>query len=45
MLCDPRLLAKSYGRLFLDSLPRIPRTRKVEDVERFFAHEGRGVSE
>lgn len=37
MLCDPRLLGKSYGRQFLNSLPRIPRTRSVTDVEQFFA--------
>lgn len=37
VLCDPRLLSKSYGRTFLDSLPPLPRTRQVEDVGRFFA--------
>ncbi len=37
MLCDPRLVAKSYGRLFLDSLPPFPRTRAIEDVQAFFA--------
>ncbi len=36
VLCDPRLVAKSYGRTFLDSLPPIPRTRDVADVEAFF---------
>jgi ATP-dependent DNA helicase DinG len=36
VLCDPRLLGKSYGRLFLDSLPPFPRTREVGEVERFF---------
>ena len=36
MLCDPRLVAKSYGRLFLDSLPPLPRTRVLADVQRFF---------
>jgi ATP-dependent DNA helicase DinG len=36
VLCDPRLLGKSYGKLFLDSLPPIPRTRDVADVEAFF---------
>ena len=38
MLCDPRLLGKSYGRLFLDSLPPLPRTRRIGDVQRFFGH-------
>ncbi len=37
MLCDPRLLSKPYGRLFLESLPSMTRTRKLEVVERFFA--------
>ena len=36
VLCDPRLSAKSYGRLFLDSLPPFPRTRSLGDVQRFF---------
>ena len=35
VLCDPRLLGKSYGRLFLDSLPPFPRTRLLEDVQAF----------
>ncbi len=37
MLCDPRLLNKPYGRLFLSSLPAMPRSRKLDDVESFFA--------
>jgi ATP-dependent DNA helicase DinG len=37
VLCDPRLLAKGYGKVFLESLPPIPLTRDVGDVERFFA--------
>ena len=37
VLCDPRLLGKSYGRLFLDSLPPLPRTRELADIARFFA--------
>ncbi len=36
VLCDPRLIGKSYGRLFLDSLPPLPRTRNLSDVQRFF---------
>jgi len=39
VLCDPRLTGKSYGRVFLDSLPPLPRTRAVADVEAFFAAE------
>jgi ATP-dependent DNA helicase DinG len=37
VLCDPRLVTKSYGRLFLDSLPPFPRTRVLADVQEFFA--------
>jgi len=36
VICDPRLRTKSYGITFLDSLPRVPRTSKLEVVERFF---------
>ena len=37
MLCDPRLITKSYGQVFLDSLPGMTRTRRLEIVRRFFA--------
>lgn len=37
MLCDPRLLSKSYGRIFLASLPPMPLTQDLADVRRFFA--------
>lgn len=37
MLCDPRLYGKSYGKLFLESLPAMHRTRKLAEVEDFFA--------
>jgi ATP-dependent DNA helicase DinG len=37
MLCDPRLGSKAYGKIFLDSLPPMTRTRKLEVVERFFS--------
>ncbi len=39
VLCDPRLLGKGYGRIFLDSLPPLPRTRVLADVQRFFGVE------
>jgi ATP-dependent DNA helicase DinG len=39
VLCDPRLLGKSYGRIFLDSLPPLPRTRDLADATGFFAPE------
>ncbi len=37
VLCDPRLLSKPYGRLFLNSLPAMTRTRKIDVVQRFYA--------
>lgn len=38
---DPRLTQKSYGKVFLDSLPRMTRTTDFAVVKRFFAyHEG-----
>ncbi|MGN6223441.1 ATP-dependent DNA helicase [Pseudoxanthomonas sp.] len=45
VLCDPRLLGKSYGRVFLESLPPFARTRRVEDVRAFFAPESVGQRE
>lgn len=39
VLCDPRLISKGYGRLFLASLPPMPRTRELADVRSFFAAE------
>lgn len=37
VLCDPRLLTRSYGRVFLDSLPPMPKTRDLARVRAFFA--------
>jgi ATP-dependent DNA helicase DinG len=37
VLCDPRISSKGYGRLFLASLPPMPRTRELADVRAFFA--------
>lgn len=37
VLCDPRLIGKSYGRTFLDSLPPFARTRSLADVQAFFS--------
>ena len=39
MLGDPRLLSKSYGRIFLDSLPPMARTRSLQRVQQFFKSE------
>jgi ATP-dependent DNA helicase DinG len=35
MLCDQRLRTRAYGRIFLDSLPPMPRTENLQEVERF----------
>ncbi len=32
VLCDPRLLGKPYGRMFLSSIPPMPRTRDIQSV-------------
>jgi len=39
MVCDPRLLKRSYGQLFLDSVPPMKRTRDIADVQAFFKEE------
>jgi len=39
MVCDPRLLKRSYGQIFLDSVPPMKRTRDIEDVRAFFQQE------
>ncbi len=36
VLCDPRLTTRGYGKLFLASLPPMPRTRELNAVRRFF---------
>jgi len=36
MLCDPRLVARPYGRRMLRSLPPMKLTRQLADVEGFF---------
>jgi ATP-dependent DNA helicase DinG len=35
VLCDPRLRTRGYGRIFLDSLPPMPRTQRLEEVTSF----------
>jgi ATP-dependent DNA helicase DinG len=38
MLCDRRLTTRSYGKVFLDSLPSMPRTEDVNKVCQFLHH-------
>jgi ATP-dependent DNA helicase DinG len=39
MICDQRLFTRGYGRLIRASLPPMPLTREIGDVEAFFAQE------
>ena len=39
MVCDPRLVDKPYGRRIWRSLPPMKRTRDVNEVVEFFAHD------
>ena len=36
VLCDPRLTSRGYGKLFLASVPPMPRTRELAEVQTFF---------
>ena len=36
VLCDPRITGKRCGDIFINSLPPMPRTRQLVDVQRFF---------
>lgn len=35
MLCDPRLITKPYGKIFIDSLPAMMKTRNEQKVQGF----------
>ena len=37
VICDPRLIAKSYGKKIWQSLPPFKRTRVLADVQEFFS--------
>ena len=37
MIGDPRLKQKAYGRIFLNSLPSMPQTSEIKDIETFFS--------
>ena len=36
VICDPRIISKGYGSIFLDSLKPIPSTNSIKTVEKFF---------
>jgi ATP-dependent DNA helicase DinG len=40
VLCDPRLRSKPYGKRFIDSLPPIPSSHDIRDIQRFFLEAG-----
>ncbi|MBL8470246.1 MAG: ATP-dependent DNA helicase [Rhodocyclaceae bacterium] len=40
MVCDPRMVEKSYGKLIWRALPPLRRTRSLEQVEWFFEDHG-----
>ncbi|PVV08374.1 MAG: helicase [gamma proteobacterium symbiont of Ctena orbiculata] len=39
-LCDPRLLSKPYGKIFIRSLPPMTKTQDFNVIERFFSLSG-----
>lgn len=44
VVCDPRLLSRSYGHAFLASLPPMFRSRDLRDVQHFFAADAESPS-
>jgi len=38
MICDPRLVDKPYGKIFLNSLPPMLKSREAEKVQGFFQY-------
>lgn len=36
MICDPRIVNSNYGKVFLESLPRMRYTRDIAEVEAFY---------
>ncbi|MDH5359592.1 MAG: ATP-dependent DNA helicase [Gammaproteobacteria bacterium] len=45
MLCDPRLINKPYGKIFLDSLPRMYKSQELEMVQRFYRYHHKPATE
>jgi len=39
VLCDPRIQSRQYGEVFIHSLPPMPITRELQEVEEFYAIE------
>lgn len=36
ILCDPRLVQRPYGQVFLGSLPPMPRSRELQRIDDFW---------
>ena len=43
VLCDPRILGRSYGRVFLNALPPMTLTRDPDEVRRFLRRHAPGA--
>jgi len=41
MICDQRIITKSYGKRIWKSLPPMKRTRDLNDVQNFFLADSR----
>jgi len=39
VLCDPRIRTKHYGEVFINSLPPMPISRDLSEIENFFKRE------
>ncbi len=37
IICDPRIRTKSYGQTFIDSLPKMPLTDDINQIQNFFS--------
>lgn len=44
MIADPRILTRSYGQIFLSSLPPVPITQNIAEVKTFFEKEASDVA-
>lgn len=44
VVCDPRLVSKPYGKVFVRSLPPMTKTQDLEVVKRFFALEEKALA-
>lgn len=43
VLCDPRIRSRNYGEVFITSLPPMPITQDVDEVEAFYRRERAGL--